>query len=100
MSKRESVSSEKIGDNVVAIAGAVGKYGVAAIVVALPTVVGFCFGVYFLAIGISVSQASLAKVSGSIFATAFGAGLSVLLLYLFTKMKLRDHGPFFQLNVH
>lgn len=83
------VSFEKIIDSVVKMAGEVGKYGVAAIVFALPTVIG-CFGVYSLGIAINDPQVSMAKVSVGIFATVFGSGLSILLLYLFTKMTLWD----------
>ena len=60
-------SSGKIIDDVVRIAGEVGKVGVAAIVFALPTVIG-CFGVYFLGIAIRDLQVNTAKVSVGIIA--------------------------------
>ncbi len=89
MPEREPVSSDRIIENAARIAGVVGKYGVAAMVFALPTVIG-CFGVYFLAIAIGDAQVSTAKVAVGIFATVFGSGLAVLLLYLFTNMNLWD----------
>ncbi len=89
MPEREPVSSDKIIDNAARIAGVIGKYGVAAMVFALPTIIG-CFGVYFLAVAIGDAQVSTAKVAVGIFATIFGSGLTVLLLYLFTKMNLWD----------
>jgi|SRR5215467_13377166 len=89
MPENEPVSSEKIVGNVAKIAGVVGQYGVAAIVFALPTVIG-CFGVYFLGIAMKDPQVSLAKAGVGIFATVFGSGMSILLIFLFTNMKLWD----------
>ena len=83
------VSSENVVNNVAKIAGVIGQYGVAAIVFALPTVIG-CFGVYFLGIAMKDPQVILAKVSVGIFATVFGSGVSILLLYIFTNMNLWD----------
>lgn len=80
---------EKIFDELIRIVGVIGKYGVAALVFALPPIIG-CFGVYFLAVAINDPQVLMAKVSVGIFATVFGSGLSIVLLYLFTNMKLWD----------
>ena len=74
---------DQLGKVVVAI----GKYGVSAVIFALPTVIG-CFGIYFLWIAVNAAEARTAKISVGIFATVFGSGLTILLLYMFTRMNL------------
>ncbi len=76
-------------EDLVKIAEAIGKYGVSTVIFAFPPLMG-CFGLYFLWIAVNDPQVSIAKVSVGIFATVFGSGLSLLLLYLFTHMGLWD----------
>src|SRR5437899_12072823 len=74
---------DQLGKVVVAI----GKYGVSAVIFALPTVIG-CFGIYFLCIAVNAAEPSTAKISVGTFPTAFGSGLRILLLYIFTSTNL------------
>jgi len=89
MPERDSLSPEQVVSNIGNLAKVAASSGVAAIVFALPTVIGG-FGVYFLSIAIHDAQVSGAKVSIGMFATFLGTGLSILLLYLFTTMNLWD----------
>jgi hypothetical protein len=73
--------------DLVEIANAIGKYGVASVIFAMPCVVA-CFGLYFMSIGVNAAQVNMAKVWVGIFDTVFGSGLLVLLLILFNKMEL------------
>jgi hypothetical protein len=76
-----------IFDQLRKVVEAIGKYGVSTVIFALPTVIG-CFGIYFLWIAVNAAEASTAKISVGIFATVFGSGLTILLLYMFTRMNL------------
>ena len=67
----------------------VGKSGVAVVIFAFPPLMG-CFGLYFMWMALNDSQVSAAKISAGIFATVFGSGLSILLLYVFSRMELWD----------
>src|SRR5437667_9569475 len=75
---------DQLGKVVVAI----GKYGVSAVIFALPTVIG-CFGIYFLWIAVNAAEASTAKISVGIFVFGSGSGLTILTPSLFTSMNLR-----------
>jgi hypothetical protein len=86
MPQNESASAEAaktLGE----IAELVGKCGLGAIIFSLPTVIA-CFGMYFLAVAIKDPQVSMAKVGVGMFATVFGSGICILLLYIFNSMDL------------
>jgi hypothetical protein len=59
------------------------------VIFAMPDLMG-CFGLYFMRMALNESQVSTAKISAGIFATIFGSGFLVLLLYVFTRMELWD----------
>src|SRR5439155_24122890 len=75
---------DQLGKVVVAI----GKYGVSAVIFALPTVIG-CFGIYFIWFVVNSAEASTANIRFGIFVTVFGSGLKILLLYMFNCIYIR-----------
>jgi apolipoprotein N-acyltransferase len=64
-----------------------GKYGLATVIFAFPVVMG-CYGLYFLWLAVSTPEVNTAKAVVGTFTTLVGPGLTILLLYVFTWLKL------------
>jgi len=93
MAEERDLSSEIRGgpagviEQVMKVAQVVGRYGLTTVIFAFPVVLG-CYGLYFLWLAASAPQANMAQVIVGIFATIFGPGLTILLLYVFTRWNL------------
>jgi len=90
MPERDRVPFEHVMESIGSLAKVVGSSGVAAIVFALPTVIGG-FGVFILGVVVNDAQVNASKASIGMFLTLFGTGLCILLLFLFTKLGLWDN---------
>ena len=74
-------------DQLINVAQAVGRYGLATVIFAFPVVMG-CFGLYFLSLAVGTAQLNMGRMIVGMFTTVFGSGLTILLLWVFTRWHL------------
>lgn len=91
--ERDGISSQIGGgpaviiDQLIKVAQVVGKYGLATVIFAFPVVMG-CYGLYFLWLAVSTPQVNMGRMIVGMFTTVFSPGLTVLLLWVFTRWNL------------
>ena len=81
------VSPANIVTQVMELARVIGKYGLATVIFAFPVVLG-CYGLYFLWLAVSTPQVNMAKAMVGMFTTLFSPGVTILLLWVFTRLNL------------
>jgi|SRR5579872_2587487 len=82
-----SGSPVAVVDQLIKVAQVVGKYGLATVIFAFPVVMG-CFGLYFLWLAVSTTQLNMGRMIVGMFTTVFSPGLTILLLWVFTRWDL------------
>ena len=76
-------------DQLINVAQAVGRYGLATVIFAFPVVMG-CFGLYFLWLAVGTPQLNMGRMIVGMFTTIFSPGLTILLLWVFTRWNLGE----------
>ncbi len=90
--ENRDVSSQLSGpaaviDQFLKVAQVVSKFGLATIIFAFPVVMG-CYGLYFLWVAVNTPQVEVPTAVVGMCLTLMGPCLTVLLLYVFTKLGL------------
>ena len=80
-------SPAAVFDQLIKVVQAVGRYGLATVIFAFPVVMG-CFGLYFLSLAVGTAQLNMGRMIVGMFTTIFGSGLTILLLWVFTRWHL------------